>query len=290
MPFFSIVIPTYNRYDLLPRCLDSVLNQTFLDFEVIVVDNYSEDKTKELLAKYQKKDPRIHFVQEHNNGIIAHSRNVGVRKSSGEYVCFLDSDDWYREDKLEIVYNCIISQKADLIYHPLVVTSKKGSHGLLGKTLTWDNKYMELLIEGDKICNSSVVVRKSVIESIGFISEDPEIVAVEDYDCWLRIANAGYIIVYSHEAAGFYWEGDNFSSSEKQIYKIQALYDRHMCNIPANFRQRVEVARDYTKARIYHSLKKYSKARVLYCKIYSAADKKVKAKLCVLIILTIFRR
>ena len=131
MPFFSIIIPTYNRVDLLPRCIDSVMNQSFTDFEVLVVDNYSEDGTKDLLEQYSQKDSRIRYIQEHNNGIIAHSRNVGVKAARGQYICFLDSDDWYRKDKLELSYQCIKDLNADLIYHPLVVVSSKGVLGLL---------------------------------------------------------------------------------------------------------------------------------------------------------------
>ena len=100
MPFFSIVIPTYNRADLLSRCIDSIIEQTFSDFEIIIVDNYSNDETKELVEQYKSRDTRIKFIQEHNNGIIAHSRNVGVKAAVGEYIAFLDSDDEWKPEHL----------------------------------------------------------------------------------------------------------------------------------------------------------------------------------------------
>lgn len=87
----SIVIPTYNRAQDLERALKSLLAQTFCDWEALIVDNYSKDNTDELIKSFN--DPRMKLFKIHNQGVIAASRNVGIKNAKGGYVAFLDSDD-----------------------------------------------------------------------------------------------------------------------------------------------------------------------------------------------------
>lgn len=94
---FSIIIPTYNRATFLPKAIDSVLAQTFNDWELIVVDDGSTDNTKEIVAQYN--DERITYIYQENSERSA-ARNNGISHSKGEYVCFLDSDDFYLENFL----------------------------------------------------------------------------------------------------------------------------------------------------------------------------------------------
>ena len=110
----SIVVPTYNHSIYLKRALESIINQTYENWEVIVIDNHSTDNTFEVVANF--KNNRIKYLQVHNKGIIAISRNIGIKSANGEWIAFLDSDDWWTRDKLEI---CIqsINEKVDFIYH-----------------------------------------------------------------------------------------------------------------------------------------------------------------------------
>ena len=110
---FSIIIPTYNRATLLKRCLESVIGQTYPNWEAIVVDNYSEDNTEEVVKNFN--DNRIKYLKNHNYGIIAISRNKAIDIASGDWICFLDSDDCWYENKLEIMLNYV--HDYDLIYH-----------------------------------------------------------------------------------------------------------------------------------------------------------------------------
>lgn len=231
MPLFSIVIPTYNRADLLPRCIDSVINQSFADFEVVIVDNYSEDNTSQLVADYQKNDSRIKYIQEHNNGVIAHSRNVGIRASKGDYVCLLDSDDWFAVDKLGILSHYIKENAPDLLYHKMRLVDEKGDGPIQGKSLAWNHKYDELLIKGNVIFNSSVCVKRSVLQHIGGISEDEKLKSAEDADCWLRIAKEGYNFFFIDKVLGFYWVGDNISSNINTLKQREYLYSLHINNL-----------------------------------------------------------
>lgn len=99
---FSIIIPIFNVAQYLPKCLDSVLAQTCADFEAVCVNDGSTDNSLEILEEYQEKDPRIKVVSQANGGLSA-ARNVGLLHAQGDYVFFLDSDDWIEPDALEIL-------------------------------------------------------------------------------------------------------------------------------------------------------------------------------------------
>ena len=117
MPKISVIIPVYNVEKFLPRCLDSILNQTFEDFEIVCVDDGSSDKSLFILIEYAKKDKRIKVIAQENQGCSI-VRNKGVVKSVGEYVCFVDSDDAIHPQCLELAYLLAERNKADVVnYH-----------------------------------------------------------------------------------------------------------------------------------------------------------------------------
>ena len=101
----SVLVAVYNTADYLPQCLDSLLAQTMTDIEVLCVDDGSTDASPAILQQYAERDKRVKptFLKE-NTG-LAHARNVALRQATGEYVCFVDSDDWLATDALEKVYD-----------------------------------------------------------------------------------------------------------------------------------------------------------------------------------------
>ena len=99
-PLVSVVIPTYNHAQYLRRALTSVLDQSYVNWEVIVIDNHSTDNTDELMEDFL--GPQITYIKIHNSGIIALSRNAGINAARGEWIAFLDSDDWWTKDKLQV--------------------------------------------------------------------------------------------------------------------------------------------------------------------------------------------
>ncbi len=112
MALVSVVIPTYNRAGYLCRAIDSVLNQTFSDYEIIVVDDGSTDGTKEMLRPYMA---RIRYVAQENAGVSV-ARNRGIRLAEGEWVAFLDSDDWWLPQKLQRQLRCVEETGADVCF------------------------------------------------------------------------------------------------------------------------------------------------------------------------------
>lgn len=101
----SIIVPVYNAQKYLPNCLDSILDQTQKDFEVICIDDGSEDESLQVIKAYQDKDSRINVIHQDNKGPAA-ARNLGIEVSSGEFICFLDADDYFpSNDVLEGLYS-----------------------------------------------------------------------------------------------------------------------------------------------------------------------------------------
>lgn len=194
-PAFSVVIPTYNRADLLPRALDSVLEQEFTDFEIIVVDNSSSDGTDELLADYQRRDARVRSITVSNQGNIADSRNTGLRAARAKWACLLDSDDRWLPGKLA-------SDAATIAGHPGAVLvchyAIELLDGVPGRVLRFGPaaKDMErkLLIEGNCVCTSATAVHRRTALDAGGFGEDPEIISSEDYDLWIRLARRGEFV------------------------------------------------------------------------------------------------
>ncbi|MDO8873163.1 MAG: glycosyltransferase [Methanoregula sp.] len=187
-PIVSVIIPTYNQADLLQKALQSVINQTFQNWEAIVIDNYSDDNTKEIVESIR--DGRINYVLFSNKGIIAASRNHGIHLARGDMIAFLDSDDLWYPSKL---LTCLdyITQGADAVCHRLWIRKD----GILQNTLTpippHQNFYKMLLYKGNSvIATSAVMMKKQCFDRFGVFSEDPGMVTAEDYELWLRLSKS----------------------------------------------------------------------------------------------------
>ena len=104
-PVFSIIIPVYNVEQYLEQCLDSVLNQTFTDFEVLCVDDCGTDNSAQILKVYAQKDKRIKIIKHEKNKRQGGARNTALKVAKGKYIFCIDSDDWAETNALEILYN-----------------------------------------------------------------------------------------------------------------------------------------------------------------------------------------
>ena len=276
MPYFSIVVITYNRADLLPRCIDSVINQTFKDWELIIVDNYSEDESKTLVESYMKKDSRILFKQVHNNNVLAVSRNEGIRMARGTYICTLDSDDWFTNNKLQVAYDECNKEPYDVLYSKFQLMTSDGPGKVYGKSLTWANPFLELLINSNTICNTTTIIKKEAWEDVGLLSENPELSAVEDIDGLLKLASTGHSFHFIDEMLGYYWIGNNMSYSPKQVTRVNTLYEKWLPMVDVNKREMAVGSKDYLCARIYHKIEDYKNAQLYYIKVLK--NKKAQKK------------
>lgn len=284
---FSVIIPTYNRADLIRRCIDSVLNQSYQNFEIIVVDNYSEDATIDIVKSYA--DSRIKIFQIHNHGIIAASRNKGIVEASGEWICFLDSDDWWTSNKLETCLFYI--DDYDMIYHGLFrQKGQKISKKMLGSEIRGEMSVANLLLRNNPIANSSVLVRKDLInKKVGLLTENPKLVTVEDLDYWIRIIQVTHRIKYINEALGYYWIGNNLSGSVKHAYAERALLAKYINKIPYVKRNMAKSLLSYKMARVFHQKERYREAINYYRNSFLSVYKLKSVLLLILALLHIKR-
>lgn len=115
MPFFSVIVPVYKAELYLRKCVDSVLGQTFSDFELILVDDGSPDACSTICDEYAAQDGRVKVIHKENGGVSA-ARNAGMRSATGEYMVFLDSDDyWYEPRGLQIIFDAVKSRNVDIL-------------------------------------------------------------------------------------------------------------------------------------------------------------------------------
>lgn len=134
---YSVIVPIYKVEQYLRKCIDSILNQSFSDFELILVDDGSLDKCPEICDEYDRQDNRVKVIHKANGGLVS-ARNAGLRLATGDYICYVDGDDWINEDLLKIIYN-----EAIKCYNPDMVI-----FGIVKKFIDDDLEILNDLPEG----------------------------------------------------------------------------------------------------------------------------------------------
>lgn len=187
-PSVSVIVPAYNCASYLPRAIESVLAQSFTDFELLVVDDGSTDDTANVVDRYSA-DRRVRFVRHAENTGPSAARNRGIRRSSGDLVAFLDADDDWARGKLEAQVTAVASDEADVCGVGCVRLLPDGKEVIISKQPPYsgDGLYRELLFKNTiPGSSSSIMVRRRCFDEVGLFDE--ELLAVEDRDMWLRLA------------------------------------------------------------------------------------------------------
>jgi len=138
-PRVSIIVPVYNVEKYLDRCIDSILLQTYTDFECILVDDYSPDSCPEMCDRYAKQDVRIKVVHKTQNEGLPLARKTGFENSSGEYIQFVDSDDWIEPDMIEKLYTAAVESGADIVTCDMYKYNALGNYSYEVETFDTDN-------------------------------------------------------------------------------------------------------------------------------------------------------
>ena len=189
MAHVSVVVPTYNRKETLPRAINSVLNQTFDEFKLHIVDTASSDGTKSVVGQYE--DPRIEYHRFEERKGASEARNIGIVRSNADYISFLDSDDELKPDHLETVISVLDQEDSDCagIYTAVEVCN--------GESIEYIQSASKEYVSHDDLCGGNVIggfsnltIQRSVLIEAGFINESMDV--FEDYDLLLRITSPGY--------------------------------------------------------------------------------------------------
>ncbi len=189
-PFFSVIIPTYNQADYLPAAIESLFNQTFNDWEAVVVNDGSIDKTYEVMENYAFQDPRIKVFYKGNGG-VATALNVGINKARGEWICWLSSDDLFEPDKLEIHFNAIKEYPEIKFFHShwylLLEETKQKLAPPLWLQIPPTEFQVTRFFWANYIHGNAIAVHRSVFDEVGLFNESLR--QGQDFDMWLRISS-----------------------------------------------------------------------------------------------------
>ena len=179
----SVIIPTYNRAQRLGKAIDSVLAQSHQDFELIVVDDGSEDNTDELIENYNSD---IVYIRQENSGAAA-ARNRGIEKARYNLLAFLDSDDWFAENKLKTQIEAMNRNPSCLISHTNEIWYRNGQ--ILNQKLKHKKSSGDIFAQSLELCAvgmSTIMIHKEIFDLYGFFDEGYP--CCEDYEFWLRIS------------------------------------------------------------------------------------------------------
>ena len=185
-PTVSVIIPTYNRAHLVGQAIRSVLNQTFQDFELIIVDDGSSDDTEAVVKQFN--DPRIRYIYQENKGISG-ARNTGIRSARGRYIAFLDSDDLWLPDLLQLEVPILdANPDVGLVYAKAQAIDKEGNpmSQISGAPEKYPGETLKSILYGDFVSTITALVRRACFDSVGLFDESLK--GRVDWDMWVRIA------------------------------------------------------------------------------------------------------
>ncbi len=225
MAFFTVIIPLYNKEKFIEATLQSVLMQSFTDFEVLIINDGSTDSGPELVKNFN--DPRIRLFSNDNAGVSA-ARNYGIEKATAEYISFLDADDYWYPDFLQEMFDSIQKNSEQKVFSAAIeiATANKVFPAQYSIAKTGDCEIVNYFAASFKetiICTSCAVFNKSVFEEIG--NFDTKIKSGQDTDLWIRIG-LRYPVVFSWKILARYVFDENSLSKNKNYLDTKVDFNK----------------------------------------------------------------
>lgn len=236
----SVIIPTYNRGHLILNSIGSVLNQTYKNIEVLLIDDGSSDDTENIINNLE--DKRIRYIKLNKNKGASNARNIGIKLASGKYISFQDSDDFYHYDKIEKQYKNLIKKKSDFDFckvnfylnetYKVIFPLKSQEYNIMR------NKISSELCNGNFITTQSILVKTNVIRKYLF---DPNFQRLQDYDLVLRMVPNMKVSYTSKILVDLYRKKDSIGNSAKKYNEslnliLNKKYDIK-CNLESFYKQ-----------------------------------------------------
>lgn len=248
MPAISVIIPVYNAERTILETIQSVQQQTFSDFELVVINDGSTDRTLELLDTI--KDYRLK-VFSYSNGGLSVARNRGIALATGEFITFLDADDLWTYDKLELQLRALQQHpEAGVAYSWTCNMSEKGESFFEGKSVLFEgNVYPHLLLTNFIANGSNILIRRQAIESVGEF--DPTLAPCADWDFYLRLASRWTFVVVPKPQI-LYRQSSGSMSSKIEVMQKEALLvlERAFQSAPSELRH----LKKHSQANVYRYL------------------------------------
>ena len=232
-PKVSVIVTTYNREEYLKETIQSILDQTYKDFELIVVDNFSNYDFFKVIEEFR--DSRIRPFQNANNGIIAVNRNYGISKATGKYLAFCDDDDLWEKEKLSIQVEIMDRSPQQVLSSSFIEIDYESKIGKVHKIRDYKDKYD--IYRENLTTLSSVIVSNShdVIFNV-----DPYLMTIEDYALWIDLHQKGYelhvepkpLIRYRISSSSSFYNVDNLKKiAIRKIYLYSKMFLQYP-NVP----------------------------------------------------------
>jgi glycosyltransferase involved in cell wall biosynthesis len=228
----SVFIPNYNYARYLPRCLDSILSQTYQDFEIVIVDDGSTDNSHEVLMEYQGRYPqKIHYYWHpgHANKGVTASSNLAISKSRGEYLAWTGSDDEWYPDKLALQVEQLDRDTAlgmTYSYADYIDADGRLLTGRAGTDITSDSNPVGSILRFCHPPAMTTVIRRNCLQDVGLVDE--KLRACEDWDLWIRIFSRWKVGFIEQSLAKYRIHGGNLSKKidpRVDLYRILAMYE-----------------------------------------------------------------
>ncbi|MEO5777425.1 MAG: glycosyltransferase family A protein [Flavobacterium sp.] len=219
MPYFSIVIPVYNKENFVAKTIKSVLAQTFTDYEIIIVNDGSTDQSEAGILEF--KDSRIQYYSKKNEG-VAMARNFGIEKATTQYICFLDADDFWFPSFLETMHRFILELPEQKVFAVAIEIETKNKtlpahYSILKKS---DFEIVNFFDASQKECvlwTSSVCIHKSIFEKVGTF--DTKIKHGEDTELWIRIGLQFPVIFIRKILARYVYDNSSVSRNSNYFFE-----------------------------------------------------------------------
>ncbi|MCQ2605180.1 MAG: glycosyltransferase [Bacteroidales bacterium] len=247
---FSIIIPTYNRATFLPKAIESVLSQTYTDWELIIVDDGSTDNTKDVVGGYI--DTRIRYIYQ-KNAERSVARNNGINHATGDYICFMDSDEYIDSNRLQLLYDSIEDSRekkccfyTDIRFEGQLNYVRKGMD--FSFPINKDD-LINFVIGTPQICCATEILRKHKFNPKISIGEDMELLfRITDEFPLVYLQNQATIVEIEHEERSVAFSNKS-KSAEKEIKTLHIMFSKgHPANMISNRKKRKRLSMAYFNA------------------------------------------
>jgi glycosyltransferase involved in cell wall biosynthesis len=263
--FFSIIVPTYNRSAFLPRAIQSVLDQTFYDFELIVVDDGSTDNTADVVSRFT--DPRIKYYKKENEERSI-ARNFGIDQSLGRYINFLDVDDYFYPHHLMTAYHYLQSANEPEVFH--LGYELKNNNSVIHKYDRFAETFNYNLPLSNELSCNAIFIRSDVAAEFSFIPDERAVVS-EDWYVWLRLG-ARFKFHYANEITSVVCDHQDRSLYNRDPFKFEKSINLIIMYLDKD----PEVARFYGSNYSYFKSENLSMVALCYSESYKQKRKALK--------------
>ena len=280
-PDISVILPTFNRGNIVNHAIDSILNQTFNNLELIIINDASTDNTEQILNEYQKKDSRIKIINNQKNYGCAQSRNIGLKYINANTIAFMDDDDQYSNtETLNCLYNQLLNDDADIVISDYEVNGEIRNMNKFGK-----NFKSNISIQPGPFLQC-ILIQKTLIKKNN-LCFDSNATPSEDWEFFITLAKTNPVVTYC-KYNSFIWQLNQNSQSINFLKEAQSLAyicDKHYQQMVKNIGKKL-MSNHYRRiARVYEKTESINQINTFYKKAFQQYPYSIKNIFYVLMVI-----